>query len=148
MALAGHAPSLGTLDSAFVSESHGDGKHIAIHANSMFLKVRGGSPMKCPDHGLVVDFSRNPWEQPDLDKMKTVKCRCGAESKPVSGGSVGDMIDQSGFTMLWNVANGLECLWLCRECALKVRAAWLAIVEVTGTEKINMTGFLKKFKER
>lgn len=61
MAIAGQVPKLGTIRSAFVTQPQTDGEvDLTIHANSAWIQAHDGSPIACPEHGAVLDLSREP----------------------------------------------------------------------------------------
>lgn len=51
--------------------------------------------------------------------------------------------DRSGFGFVWDVSNGLSAIWMCMTCRDEITKAWDKIVEIAGTEFIQIPRFRK-----
>lgn len=60
IALAGHAPGLGTVRSVMVTVEEPDGSALTLHANSPTMQAHDGSPLACPEHGVLMDLAHEP----------------------------------------------------------------------------------------
>jgi hypothetical protein len=61
MAIAGHVSKLGTIRAVFVTQPQADRDvPLTLHANAPRIKSHDGSACACPEHGKVLDISRDP----------------------------------------------------------------------------------------
>lgn len=74
--------------------------------------------------------------------MSEIRCTCGATTVATKTG-ITEIMRETGFGAVWDVSNGLSTIWLCSSCTQKLREHWLAIIAITKTETIDMSGFLK-----
>lgn len=61
MALAGHAPKLGSIRAAvvFALGEGSDGGPLTIHSNTTTIKAHDGTPFLCKEHGRMLDLTRD-----------------------------------------------------------------------------------------
>jgi len=72
-----------------------------------------------------------------------MKCNCGAEhTGDYPGESMGARRQRSGWSYVWNVSSGLAPIWLCPECAAKVRALLAQVVAFFPGLRLGHLNFL------
>lgn len=74
-----------------------------------------------------------------------LKCKCGVESLEFEKSSnIGEFAERSGFGFVWDISKGLSAIWMCMTCRNEISKAWETIVQIAGTDLVQVPRFRKK----